>query len=114
MITVVNNRDNSHGFYIGRGSSIGNPYVIGKDGDRNQVINKFRKYFYREVNRDEFLNHVNGSSDEIKTTIEYVLVDMFQQALQGDLKLVCFCVPLGCHGDIIKNFLDSKLEEYKK
>jgi hypothetical protein len=30
--------------YIGRPSVWGNPYVIGKDGDRETVIRKYREY----------------------------------------------------------------------
>ena len=29
--------------YIGRGSKWGNPFVIGRDGDRDLVIKKFKK-----------------------------------------------------------------------
>lgn len=29
--------------YIGRGSVYGNPFVIGKDGDRDQVCDKFEE-----------------------------------------------------------------------
>jgi hypothetical protein len=41
---VLNKRDAgaNAGVYIGRGSAWGNPYVIGKDGDRAEVIEKYR------------------------------------------------------------------------
>ena len=34
----------SNDVYIGRGSKWGNPYVIGKDGNRDEVIEKYRLY----------------------------------------------------------------------
>jgi hypothetical protein len=39
-ITVVNIRGRVKGtyIYIGRGSALGNPFYIGRDGDRTEVI----------------------------------------------------------------------------
>jgi hypothetical protein len=59
--------------YIGRGSPWGNRFVIGKDGDRDQVCNRF------ECEQ---------------------LPDMDVTALTGK-SLVCFCAPHRCHGDPI-------------
>ena len=59
--------------YIGRGSPWGNPFVIGKHGDRAQVIELYR------------LN---------------VLPTLDLAALKGK-HLVCFCKPAACHGDLL-------------
>lgn len=59
--------------YIGRGSPYGNPYVIGKDGDRDDVCDLFEKH---------------------------VLPTLDLTALKGK-DLVCFCKPARCHGDSI-------------
>ena len=59
--------------YIGRGSPYGNPYVIGKHGTREQVIDLFEKH---------------------------VLPTLDVTALRGK-DLVCFCKPQACHGDAI-------------
>lgn len=62
--------------YIGRGSKWGNPYVIGSDGTREEVIQKYRD---------------NMSLDlEMDAAVE----------LRGK-DLVCFCSPSPCHGDIL-------------
>lgn len=53
MTTVVNIRKKKgkkssfYDVYCGRGSLFGNPFKIGRDGDRKQVIQKFREYFYK-------------------------------------------------------------------
>lgn len=59
--------------YIGRGSIWGNPYVIGKDGTREEVIQKYIDNFnlYDKVH------------------------------LLKNKNLVCFCKPLPCHGDFL-------------
>jgi hypothetical protein len=59
--------------YIGRGSPYGNPFRIGKDGDRNAVCDRFER--------------------EVLPTLDV-------SALRGK-DLVCFCAPLRCHGDAI-------------
>jgi hypothetical protein len=45
QIQVVNKRIDAFDVYIGRGSVWGNPFVIGKDGDRAEVIRKYEDYF---------------------------------------------------------------------
>ncbi len=59
--------------YCGRGSPWGNPYIIGRDGTRDQVIRKYEKYI---------LPHLNMTT------------------LRGK-DLVCFCAPERCHCDLL-------------
>ena len=78
--------------YIGRPglgltSIFGNPYRLYKDGSREEIIIKFRKYFYNKIAKDpEFKQKVL----ELK-----------------DLRLGCFCAPQQCHGDVIANYLNN-------
>lgn len=59
--------------YIGRGSPYGNPFIIGRDGDREDVCDRFES--------------------EILTNLDV-------ERLRGR-DLVCFCKPKRCHGDSI-------------
>lgn len=59
--------------YIGRGSRWGNPFVIGPDGGRDQVIARY---------------------------VAEVLPGLNLEPLRGR-DLVCFCYPKHCHGDAI-------------
>jgi hypothetical protein len=68
--------------YIGRGSAWGNPYVIGKDGDRAEVIEKYRVWAYQKWVEDQGYG-----------------VDWLEPIKGKDL--VCFCAPLACHGDVL-------------
>jgi len=43
-MTVVHCKKAPYDVYIGRPSKWGNPFVIGKDGTREQVIAKYRQY----------------------------------------------------------------------
>ena len=63
--------------YIGRGSKWGNPFIIGVDGTRKEVIAKYRKYLLEN---------------------KELLADIM--SLDGET-LGCYCKPKACHGDII-------------
>ena len=69
----------SGAIYIGRGSKWGNPFVIGKDGDRNTVCNKHAEHLHNQIDNGEI-------------TLEELA------ALHGK-DLVCFCAPQRCHGN---------------
>jgi len=99
MMTVVNKRTHkptSNDVYIGRGSIWGNPYVIGKDGDRETVI-----YKYEEL----MVDRLGFGSDEM---VSEMWKDKLR-SLEGKT-LVCYCAPLGCHGDVLEQ-LRQELDE---
>lgn len=79
--TVVNKYKEEYDVYIGRGSKWGNPYVEGRDGNRTEVIAKYREYLWDKVLCGEI-------------TISELL------ELDG-MKLGCFCKPKKCHGDVL-------------
>ena len=49
---VVNRRKSSFDVYIGRPSKWGNPFEIGKDGTREEVIEKFEVDFRKRLTDD--------------------------------------------------------------
>lgn len=69
--------------FIGRPSTLGNPYIIGKDGDRDAVVNKYTNYLVRKI------------IDNDVTVINAI------RELKDNDTLVCFCKPEACHGDVI-------------
>ena len=77
VVNIKNNPSELDYVYIGRPSKWGNPFVIGRDGNRDEVV---RKYLY------------------------YILED---QTLLNDLReikgknLGCYCAPQLCHGDVL-------------
>lgn len=72
--------------YIGRRSYWGNPYSMFEDGDRDEVIRKFKYDFDYE----KFLN-----------------VDKSKVYSLAGKRLGCFCKPQACHGDVLADFLNS-------
>lgn len=82
-IRVVHCRKEPFDVYIGRGSKWGNPFVIGKDGSRVKVIQKYTESI------------INNPS----------LVRSFEE-LEGKT-LGCWCKPGLCHGDILKVLVEN-------
>jgi hypothetical protein len=75
---VINQRRDVGGVYIGRPSKFGNPFVIGRDGNRAEVIRKYEEWLLAQP----------------------ALVEAARRELRGhDLR--CFCAPLACHGDVL-------------
>ena len=64
--------------YVGRPTRWGNPYVIGRDGDREEVIRKYTAHITRLVDSGDLdLSELEGRD------------------------LVCWCAPLPCHADVL-------------
>lgn len=65
--------------YIGRGSCWGNPFRIGRDGNRFEVIAAYQHYL-RDPDQRQLL--------------------AWLPRLRGR-DLYCFCAPWACHGDLL-------------
>ena len=80
---VINKYKEKYTHYIGRGSVFGNPFKIGIDGNREEVIRKFERWI---------ILHNCNLIDKLKKEI---------YNLPEDAILGCYCKPKPCHGDII-------------
>jgi len=74
---VVHCKRDKFDVYIGRGSKWGNPYSIGVDGTREEVIEMYRQYIVTQSHLMESLHELKGKT------------------------LGCFCYPRACHGDVL-------------
>jgi hypothetical protein len=92
---VVHLRAAPYDVYIGRamprqrlkGSPLANPYVIGRDGTREEVLASYRAWL---MGRPDLLALV--------------------PALKGKT-LGCWCKPLACHGDLLAQLADGRQED---
>lgn len=97
-ITIVKYKSNPDSEYIGRGSVLGNPYPITHQHSRDCVCDKYEEYFYKQLNNKIFNN-------ELKR--------IYRKGVEnGYIKLGCFCSPLRCHGETIKNFLENNQDNF--
>ena len=83
--------------YIGREwggfplSPFHNPFHIGKDGNRAEVLAKFAEYWYAPD--------------------QWALRKMADMVIGDNDTLGCWCKPATCHGDIIAGYLAWKRRE---
>jgi len=90
MINVVNRKTyRGKSVYVGRPSVLGNPFVIGRDGDRAAVIYKYRRWLWNELQSKS-----GPACDEIHR--------LANLAKSSDLVLACWCFPEQCHAEIVQ------------
>ena len=80
MPKVYNKRDKNipvGAVYVGRPSKWGNPFKIGEDGTREQVIEAYRLWILRGNPLKDKLSELKGKD------------------------LVCWCAPRPCHADVL-------------
>ena len=89
MTKVVHVRKAKFDIYIGRAyaefdeSEWHNPFVIGRDGNRKEVLEKYRKYI---LSRPDLMSRIHELRDKT---------------------LGCWCKPQACHGDILAELVDE-------
>lgn len=69
--------------YVGRPSKWGNPFVIGRGGNRNKCIAKYRAYVLGNKELMASLHELTGK------------------------RLACWCAPLACHADVLVELANS-------
>ena len=90
---VVHCKKDIFDVYIGRPSKWGNPFVMGKDGTREEVVRKYVLWLIKDEQRELLFS--------IKE-------------LRGKT-IACWCSPQLCHGDVLSELAimsDKQLEEF--
>ena len=80
---IVHCKKEPYDIYIGRPSKWGNPFQIGKDGTREEVIEKFRNWIIAQPNLLKDLYEINGKT------------------------LGCWCKQKRCHGDVLVELIET-------
>lgn len=84
---VVHCKKEPYDVYIGRPSKWGNPFLIAEDGNREEVIEKYRKWI---VNQPFLMNSLHE--------------------LEGKT-LGCWCKPKPCHGDVLIHLVEERMNK---
>jgi len=71
---------------IDRSTIFGNPFYIGSDGNRTEVVEKYYRYLKHRL-------YATGFKRKL-------------MRLKGK-RLGCWCRPLLCHGDVIVDYLEK-------
>ena len=90
MNKVVHCKRSPYDVYIGRPGPWGNPFTIGKDGDRGEVIEKYRAWIATQPDLLAQLHTLKGKT------------------------LGCWCSPNACHGDVLAELAEASLTTGEK
>ena len=77
------------GEYVGRPSALGNPFLVGRDGTREEVIARDRKWLRAQW------RHGGAVRQELERLAAKYRRD-------GRLTLLCWCAPRPRHADVIR------------
>ena len=84
---AVHCRRERHHVYIGRPSKWGNPFVVGKHGQRGECIALYENWLRRNAALVATLDELRG------------------------LVLGCWCAPHACHGDVLVRLANASAQE---
>jgi hypothetical protein len=84
---VVHCNKETYDIYCGRPSKWGNPFSIGKDGTRKEVIEKYRQFLLEHPQLLEDLHELEGKT------------------------LGCWCSPKPCHCDVLIELVQKRIIE---
>ena len=74
-------------------SPVGNPFVVGKDGDRDTCCDAYEKYVF------------SGLIWSNKKFVEWINERIWEYEDGKDIELVCGCKPQRCHGDSLRKLI---------
>lgn len=80
---VVHCKKDDYDVYIGRPSIWGNPFEIGKDGTRDEVVQKYKIWVMEQPELVKRISELRGKV------------------------LGCWCAPKKCHGDVLAIMANS-------
>lgn len=86
MMKIVHCKKEYYDVYIGRPSKWGNPFIIGRDGTREEVIQKYKRWILNQSKLMEDLPELKGKI------------------------LGCWCKPLSCHGDVLIELIGEEVK----
>ena len=85
MTEVVHCKRKAYDTLIDRTTLWGNPFVIGRDGNREEVIEKYKEWFLNSPEAEHLRKNLH--------------------TLKGKI-LGCWCAPKACHGHILAKLVD--------
>ncbi len=124
VFNLFEDRWKGRGVCIDRGTILGNPFVLGRDGkNRTEVLRLYRRWLAdvaeagkagkfqgresvleRYRYRPDFERH---TEEEFQQAVWEAMQELLHRLATGDhLNLLCHCKPRACHGDVLKACLE--------
>ncbi len=101
MIYIKNLKSNTfknepYQFKVDRSSPVGNPFPMKSKLDRDEVCDSFSRYFYAVLIKKDY----------VRTYLHKIKDALIQY---GFVELYCWCAPLRCHAETIKEAIEGRL-----
>ena len=82
--------------YVGRPTNLGNPFIVGRHGNREQVVERYRRWLDAKLADPQG----NDVSREFSAILE------LHRQYEGRIDLECWCSPLLCHANVIREAIE--------
>lgn len=109
-VPIKGNPSHPNAIYIGREnrtyclrqSPLANPYKIGQDGNSGEVVEKYRQWLWKEIQKGR------TNENEVWKELKSMLHDIKQLDSEDDyIRLRCWCKEdEKCHGDVVISCLN--------
>lgn len=104
MIRVVNLKNykakpNEILVKVDRTTPVGNPFFMKGESQRNEVCDKYEKWFAKQLELDD--------NFKFKEYLKNIII----KAQTNDIALGCWCYPKRCHAETIKRFVEDALNK---
>lgn len=103
---VVVNKHHGHTvddrtIYIGRPSLLGNPFTIEGKQTRTAVLKNYTRWLEWKIEM--------GNAEVVAELDRIASLVLDDSGLP--VKLLCFCAPQACHGDVLKRVIEQAIKE---
>lgn len=95
--TVVHCRWDEYDVLIDRRTKWGNPFIVGLDGNRDDVCNKHESWLQQWIEHKKEII-IRGCSN--KWVVEHL-------SELKDKRIACWCTPRRCHGDYLAELVND-------
>lgn len=114
MLIVLNGKKfgfiGENKIYIGRAngqlpqSPLANPFILGRDGDRLTVVEKFRHWLWPQIKQWQETGELTPAVMALKDLV-------IASKENRTVILTCWCRPSPCHGDVIDSCVQWLIKE---
>lgn len=94
-VTVVKSKYVPRSNYVGKGTALGNPFIMYDESQRDEVCDKYEIWFKEQI---------ANKNPEVMAQLD-TIIDFGKTF--GEVKLRCFCAPKRCHANTIKKYLEN-------
>lgn len=98
-IAEIRGKKKGISFIVDRSSVLGNPFIIGRDGTRDEVIAKYKRWLWANIKSEDSVI-CNELKKIALRLVSFNVVNLF-----------CWCWPKNCHAEVIRSAIFWMIEQ---